>query len=116
MIRILAALIVATGLVAGHTAALAHSDHAPLEPYDAQVLATNYATRLVQVDVGLGFGKLPASWANLTSMATTVVLDTPEHYVIAVHNAAENKTLYFLMSRGGDVYGINFTGEFDEVR
>ena len=112
MTRFLAALVVA----GQHTAALAHADHAPLEPYDAQVPATDYATRLVQVDVGLGFGKLPASWANLTTKVTTVVHNTPEYYVIAVHNAAEDTTLYCLMSRGGDLYCINFTGEFDDVK
>ena len=115
MTRIIAALVVALTL-AQATPALSHADHGPIEPYEAQVLATNYATRLVQVDVGLGFGKLPESWQNLPTKATTLVKETAEYYVISVRNEAEDKTLYFLMSRSGDVYGINFTGEFDEVK
>lgn len=114
MTRIIAALVVALS-VALATPALSHADHGPIAPYEAQVLATNYATRLVQIDVGLGFGKLPESWQNLSTTAITVVKETAEYYVIGVRNDAEDKTLYFLMSRSGDVYGINFTGEFDEV-
>ena len=114
MNRILTAAAVALFL-AQATPALSHADHGPIDEYQAQVLATDYTTRLVSIDVGLGFGRLAESWLNLSTSVTTVHRKTDQYYVIGVFNEAENRTIYLLMSLGGDVYGINFTGKFKEI-
>lgn len=93
----------------------AHSDHAhgPISESAAQLLAINVASNLSSRDAGLGFGQLSESWALLPVKYAAIIKKGPGYYIASVINNSEQKTLYILMSDGGEVFDANFTGEFE---
>lgn len=96
----------------------AHSDHAhgPISESAAQSLALDVATNLSSRDAGLGFGQLPKSWASIPAKNVAITKKGPGYYIVSVLNESEKKTLYILMSDGGEVFDANFTGEFEGVK
>jgi hypothetical protein len=63
----------------------------------------------------LAFEQLETSWKGLPKTAATIEIQTKDYFIATVHNKAENKTLYLLISTAGDVYDVNFTGDFSKV-
>lgn len=82
----------------------------------AQALALQVADSLSAKDAGLGFGKLSETWASLTTESTVIFEKGTGYYIVSVNNESEKKTLYVLMTDTGDVYDVNFTGEFEGVK
>ena len=98
-------------------AALAHSGgHKAISDEQALEVATDVVTQLTSRDVGLGFGQIDASWNNLPKDRSRLHTKERRYYIVSVENAQEGRTLYILMSPGGDVYDANFTGEFSQLK
>lgn len=91
-----------------------HESH-PITAKQAQSNGLKVAKVFSDIDAELGFGKLPASWSELTSAQSTLHASGAGYYIVAVENKAEGKTLYVLMSNTGDLYDANFTGEFPKL-
>ena len=96
------------------TQVFAHSDHTHPDLTEVQAisLAADVAKQLSEKDVGLAIGKIPESWASIPNDNIAIHIKGNGYYIIAVGNKIEKKTLYVLMSSGGDVYDANFSGEF----
>ena len=96
----------------------AHSDHehGPISESDVQMLALAVADNLSSRDAGLGFGQLPKTWASVPAENVAIPKKGKGYYIVSVLNGSEQKTLYILMSDGGEVYDANFTGEFEGVK
>lgn len=96
----------------------AHSDHShgPISAAEAVALTAKVAKQLSSKDVGLGIGKLPASWAATPQSQIAIHEQGPGYYIVAAENKAEKKTLYVLMSFGGEVYDANFSGVFKGLK
>ncbi len=96
----------------------AHSDHAhgPISESAAQSLALDVATKLSSRNAGLGFGQLPKTWASVPTKNVAITKKGPGYYIVSVHNESEKKTLYILISYGGEVFDANFTGKFEGVK
>jgi hypothetical protein len=114
--KVISIIIVALTLLTSQSL-FAHSDHGhgPIVESDAQSLALDIATTLSSRDVGLGFGQLPATWASVSASNVAIAKKGQGYFIVSVLNENENKTLYILMSDGGEVYDVNFTGEFKGV-
>ena len=82
----------------------------------AMAIGAAAAEQLVDYDVGLGFGKLTASWKGLSRDATRVHARGEGYYIVSVANTYEGETMFVLMSLSGTVYDINFTGEFEGLQ
>ena len=97
--------------------AFAHSDHqsTPISEIAAMQLATDVSTQLSSRDAGLGFGQLAVSWAAIPKQNVSILKKGNDYYIVTVLNVQEKKTLYILMSIGGEVYDANFTGKFKGV-
>jgi len=97
----------------------AHEDHehAYITESAALVVAQKTLTQLTEKDAGLGFGKLPASWAVVPAKNVKLHKNGDGYYIVAATNDAEEKTLYVLISSDdGAVYDANFTGEFKNLQ
>ena len=112
------ASIVLVSLLACTHQVMAHDDHehAYITEGAAIVVAQKTVVTLTQKDAGLGFGKLPASWAALPAEKVKLHKNGTGYYIVSAKNDAEAKTLYVLMSsEDGEVYDANFTGEFKDL-
>ena len=109
-------VILALSLFASQTFAHGNHKHRPVDEKEAMQVAKGAAEHLTTKDVGLGFGQLADSWNSLTEAELTVHKKTEDHYIIAVVNPEEKKTLYVLMSNSGEVYDVNFSGEFKGIK
>ncbi len=85
---------------------------------DEQAIAigADAAEQLAEYDVGLGFGKLDASWKGLSQDAVQIYVRGEGYVIVSVTNTYEKETLYVLMSVSGTVYDANFTGEFEGLQ
>ena len=100
--------------------AAAHGDHEYQPPRlvsdaVALIIAQRATTSMTQKDTGLGFGQLEESWSTIPRDDLAVHKKGSGYYVISVLNESEQRTLYVLMSDGGEVYDANLTGEFDGI-
>ena len=86
--------------------------HAPMDEQQAIRVAAMVVAQLVDTDAGLGFGKLKQNWTALPNEATQIHQRGPGYYIVRVVNAAEQRTLYVLMSVQGQIFDANFTGTF----
>lgn len=86
--------------------------HGPVSETQAMSIAVNTVQQFVDFDPGLGFGKLPASWENVSANNIRLHKKGDGYYIFAISNDAEKKTIYILESIEGEVYDANFTGDF----
>ncbi len=109
-VLILAALFVSQAL-------FAHTDHqhGPISESAAQTLALEVADNLSSRDAGRGFGQLPKTWASVAAKNVAISKKGKGYYIVSVLNESEQKTLYILMSDGGEVYDANFSGKFEGI-
>ncbi|MEX1665273.1 DUF6488 family protein [Zhongshania arctica] len=106
---LLASLFVSSNL-------LAHgSGHAPVTEKKALAIATQTVQGFANIDPQLGFGKVPASWANIGNEAATIFQSGDGYYIFKVVNPSDERTLYILMSAEGQVYDANTSGKFEGV-
>ncbi len=98
------------------TPALAHQSHSHVSEQSAPAVGLKTAADLTKKDAGLGFGKLPDSWAGLPIQSAKLHKKGKGYFVVAVTNDKEKKTLYVLLSDEGKAYDANFTGEFKDLK
>jgi hypothetical protein len=113
------AMFALIGLLSSATQVMAHADHEHEYITESAAVAVGKKTvvTLTQKDGGLGFGKLPASWAALPADKVKLHKNGDGYYIVAATNDTESKTLYVLMSsENGEVYDANFTGEFKNLK
>lgn len=96
--------------------ALAHQSHVHLSDQSAPGVGLKAAADLTKKDAGLGFGKLPASWAAVPVKNAKIHKKGKGYYVVAVTNGEEKKTLYVLISDEGEAYDANFTADFNDIK
>lgn len=109
------------GLLTSFQIAQAHDDashqHGHIAPFMATLITEKTITQLTQQDAGLGFGILPTSWNQLPSDKIKLHKSGDGYFIMAATNNAESKTIYVLMSsENGNVYDVNFTGEFKGLK
>ena len=109
-------LLLIMSLVHGQTAFAHGTGHAPVTDKQAITIATGGVEQLVARDVGLGFGQLDPSWNRLPEDAKRIESKEAAFYIVGVEHTGEARTLYFLMSRTGDIYDANFTGKFEGLQ
>jgi hypothetical protein len=96
---------------------LAHGGgHGPISETRAIDVATYTVNQFVHFDAGLGFGKLNKNWNNISTDDKRIHRKGDGYYIVSATNKQEGKTLYVLMSIGGEVYDANFTGEFKGLK
>jgi len=105
------ALLFTTSAVVAH----GDHDHGPITEAEAISLALKVSVDLSSRDAGLGFGKLPESWAAVAAENVSIYKRDKGYYIVSVVNNSEKKTLYVLMSASGDVYDANFTAKFKGI-
>lgn len=115
--KIIYTVLISVALLASQLL-FAHSDHShgPISQTSAQLLALDVAVNLSSRDAGLGFGQLPKTWASVPVINVAIAKKGLGYYIVSVLNESEKKTLYILMSNGGDVHDANFTGEFEGLK
>ena len=112
--KTIAALLLTSLLITNPV--LAHESHVHVSDQSAPSVGLKTATDLTKKDAGLGFGKLPDSWAGLPPQSAKLHKKGKGYFVVAVNNDKEKKTLYVLMSDEGKAYDANFTGEFKDLK
>lgn len=90
--------------------------HGPVEEKQAMIIAVNTAKQFVEFDPGLDFGKLDASWNNVTIKNAVLHKKGDGYYIIAITNISEKRLLYVLVSIEGEVYDANFSGNFPGLK
>lgn len=117
--KILLSLLLSAALFISQYAA-AHGDHEYQEPRFisesvALIVAQRATTSMTRKDAGLGFGQLRESWSAISKDDMAIHKKGSGYYVVSVFNKGEEKTLYVLMSKTGEVYDANLIGEFDGI-
>ena len=105
-------LVLALGL---SSMSLAHGSHEPVSAERAKEIAKYVAVRLTEADRGMGFGILDRSWKEIPDDKVSISGSGPGYLVVALEHDAEKRTLYVLMSKDGDVYDANFSGQFQGI-
>lgn len=103
-------------LLCNTPSALAHDDHVHIDETSALTVGKETAAELSQKDAGLGFGKLPASWAKVPAKNIRLHKKGTAYFIVALTNDMEKKTLYVLISEEGEAFDANFTGEFKGLK
>ena len=94
---------------------LAHGDHKHVTPIVAIDIANKATKLMAKQDVGLNFGKLAPSWAEVGIPDMDLVKDTKGFYVVSALNKSTQETLYLLVAKNGEVYDVNFSGDFEGI-
>ena len=96
--------------------ALAHSvGHGRVSEEQSIEIAANVVVSLTERDANRGFGKLASSWIRLPAETRKVHAKLDGYVVVSIRNDSEGKTLYVLISNGGDVLDANLTGRFSQL-
>ena len=90
--------------------------HGPISETRAIDVASFTVNQFVHFDSGLDFGKLNKSWNAISKDEKRIHRKGDGYYIVSATNKQEGKTLYVLMSIGGEVYDANFTGEFKGLK
>lgn len=90
--------------------------HDPVSEKEAIFIASNVMIQFVNSDAGLGFGKLNESWKYISEENKRIHVKADGYYIVSFNNKVENKTLYFLLSRTGEVFDANFKGDFPGLK
>ena len=90
--------------------------HDPVSEKEAIFIASQVSKQFVNLDPGLGFGKLKKSWNEVSGKDQRIHKKGNGYYIVSVENKAEAKTLYILLSIEGEVYDANFTGQFKGLK
>lgn len=95
------------------TPALAHGDHgAHFDGAEAVDVASHYLVSIVEHKTPIEGAALDESWLKVADSDKAVVCQAAWYYVISLHNAEADKTLYMLISTKGRLYKANYNGEF----
>ena len=102
--------LLSIGQVAAHG-----GNHEEISQKEARNIALNTARQYSRRDSGKDVGKLSASWRKLNVEQVSVTLEGKGYYIVEVKNLSEKKSMFLLMSDGGDIYDANFVGTFDGI-
>ena len=96
--------------------ALAHSaGHGSVSDEQSVEIATSVVASLTERDAKRGFGKLAPTWAGLPAETKKIHVKRDGYVIVSIRNDSEGKTLYVLMSDGGEVLDANLTGKFSQL-
>ena len=106
---------------AASQSAFAHSEgHGPEVTMTASEIiptATDHVKSLVDQQIQIeGIGKLDAKWLSVPEFKKKVVRSVRGYHVVGFADATGEQTLFLLMSRAGDLYNVNFSGNFKEIK
>jgi hypothetical protein len=63
-----------------------------------------------------GVGKLDESWNRVHDADKAITKKGDGYYIVSFKHPQQNKTLYLLLSSSGDLYDVNFSGNFNTKR
>ena len=110
-------LLLSLLLMSHSQTALSHGGgHGPISEPKAIEVATFTINQFVHFDAGLGFGKLNKSWNSISKDGKRIHKKGDGYYIVSATNKQESKTLYILMSVGGELYDANFSGKFPKLK
>lgn len=90
--------------------------HGPVDETQAMTIAVKIVRQFVEHDPGLGFGKLDASWNQVTASNARLHKKGDGYYIFALTNDTDKKSFFVLMSIEGEVYDANLTGNFPGLK
>ena len=90
--------------------------HGPISETRAIDVATYTVNQFALFDAGLGFGKLDKSWNDISTGEKRIHRKGDGYYIVSATNKMKGKTLYILMSIGGEVFDANFSGDFKGLK
>lgn len=90
--------------------------HDPVSEKEAIYIASQISEQFIDMDPGLGFGKLNKSWNVIPDENKRIFKKGNGYYIVGIENKREGKTLYILLSILGEVYDANFTGVFPDLK
>ena len=95
--------------------ASSHADHRqPLNDDQAIAKATEYTNMIIakpELAKELALDTLDASWQEATKKR--IHKKDLRYFIVSMHNASQEKTLYLLLDSFGGLYGANFSGTFE---
>jgi len=77
-------------------------------------VATKYVLRLVKKKSLVAGKPLDDSWLTIPTSAKSMAREAAWYYVVQIHHAHKNKTLYLLISKAGKLYRADYQGVFKE--
>jgi len=92
--------------------ALAHSDHGKISSKATIEMTAKTIQKLIFKDSGFKVGKLSENWKGLTIEDFKLHTAESNRYVVSATNKSENKTIYFLMTKSGEVLKVNSEAKF----
>ena len=97
---------------------LAHpGGHGEINQLDVIPMASEHVTGLVTEGIEIpGIGKLDPSWAKIPASKGKIVKRGSGFYVVGFPHPSEKKTLYLLLAVSGNLYDVNFSGEFERLK
>ena len=100
-------LVLTSGVVFSH-----EGGHGEASQEDIISIATEHVTALALEGVDVtGIGKLDQSWTTVPK-ANKKFTKNKGAYVVTFKHPKEDRTLYLLLSPSGDLYDVNYTGQF----
>jgi hypothetical protein len=97
-------------------ASFAHSGgHMSINEVYVIPVATENVAILIKEGIELrnGLGKLDESWNKIPESQKKIAQKGEAYYVVSFTNPKDKKSLYLLMSLGGDLMDANFSGKFE---
>ena len=93
--------------------ALAHASHGePLNNEQALLKAAEYMKMVIEKPERMASISLDESWTNAEAK---MYKKNVRYYVVSLHNADQDKTLYVLIDINGEFYNANFDGSFEGI-
>lgn len=110
-IKVLSICCLGLSLLAPHLA-LGHENHgAPLDDTQAIEKATEYTKMIIEKPELVQGLDLDASWQSVAE--TSIYRKDLRYFIVSLHNASQEKTLYILLDSYGEFYGANYDGTFE---
>jgi hypothetical protein len=92
--------------------AFSHGDHDyAMDEAQALKRAIKYTGMIIDLPNAIEGVQLNESWRALKQ--ASVHEQTEQYFIVSVHNAGEEKTLFLLLSSSGELEAANFDGEFE---
>lgn len=96
----------------GHDHGHSHGPSTQLDDKGALKAANSGLKQLVERKLPVEEIVLDDSWLNLPEESKSISKKGTGYYVVSFKNEAADKTVFILLSSAGDLYDVNFSGEF----
>jgi hypothetical protein len=78
--------------------------------------ASSHVVELINQRIELkDIGRLDKSWSTVPESDKKITRQGDGYYIVSFKHPKEERTLFLLMSSMGDLYGVNFSGNFEGV-